>query len=354
MNIWTAVCFLFALCSHLFSYDVVCIGDALTDHSLFVSDNLLTDVGVEKGSTRLVTQEEFDLLLQSLDAPIKILSGGSSGNTAKGLGKLKAKVALITKSGDDFSGQFVRSVMKANDVDVYAQSIPDTTTARVACLISENGQRSFLFCPGSFGSLTPKDLDEAAISKSKIVHIEGYSLRTKPVLEKAIALAHKYNSLFSIDLGTYVLVRENREYIISHILDHVDILIGNTDEMASLFGSEDEIHRNLLDRSLKLPKSISIFLKGPDGCVIYHNGTLLEIPTEQVPVVDTTGAGDLFSSGFLYGHIQGWSLKESALLGNRLGGLVVSEIGSEIPNDRWMQVHREFNIETKEQLSFTK
>lgn len=326
-----------ALFSPIFGSEILCIGNALVDTFAFVSDEELAKTGVEKGGEASVSTRFFDNQIFSLSTEAKRLTGGSAANTAKGLGQLGGSVSLLARTGDDEAGALVRLIMKENGVHLCSTQCPGTTS-RVLCLITPDGQRSFLFCGGTAGKASPCELDEAEYKEACIVHHDGYILRNKPLLEASLALASKWHVRTSLDLGAFSLVREHRNYILEEILPHIDILIGNSDEMHALLGSDQEIENALVKR-----RSLSVFLKGPEGCRLYLNGRAFDVSTVPQKALDTTGAGDLFTSGFLYGLSKGWSLEDASLLGHRLAGTVILHVGAAIPSDAWGAIRHELN-----------
>jgi len=314
--------------------DVICIGNALVDTFALVSEGEIAKAGVEKGGDASVTRLFFDREIQSLATEPQRFTGGSAANTAKGLGRLGCSVSLLARTGDDDAGLFVQSLMEKNGVRLCSLPHPGTTS-RVLCLITPDGQRSFLFCGGTSGVVSPVDLNEADVRQTKIVHHDGYILRNKSLLETSLSLCKRWHVLASMDLGAFSLVREHKAYLLKKILPQIDILIGNSDEMHTLFGSDQEIDTALLNR-----QAISVFLRGVEGCRIYKNGRVIDIPTMPQRAIDSTGAGDLFASGFLYGLIRGWSLEKSATLGHKLAGRVILHLGAEIPSSEWPEIRK--------------
>ena len=325
------------LFSSIFGSDILCVGNALVDTFAFVSDEEVAKTGVEKGGEAPVATHFFDGRLRALSTEAKRLTGGSAANTAKGLGRLGSSVSLLAQTGDDEAGALVQSIMREHGVHLCGAP-RQGTTSRVLCLITPDGQRSFLFCGGTAGSVSPLELEEREYKDAKVVHHDGYILRNKPLLEASLTLAKKWRARTSLDLGSFSLVRAHKTYILEEILPHIDILIGNSDEMHALLGSEQEIEAALLKR-----KALSVFLKGPDGCRLYHNGRAIDVPTMPRTALDTTGAGDLFTSGFLHGLVQGWGLEESAVLGHRLAGTVILHVGAEIPSCSWHTITQELS-----------
>jgi sugar/nucleoside kinase (ribokinase family) len=316
----------------------VCIGSSIVDYTVFVTDEWLKSSDVEKGGLIQVSSTQFNETLCSFKYSPIVKTGGSAGIAVKGLGHLGSDVAFLSRYGDDEEGRFFRSTLLENKVQLYGP-ILHGETPRVLCLITPDGQRSFFFCSGDHGTPSAHDLTEEPFQDAHIVHCEGYTLRNKPLLEKIIQIAQKHNVKISFDLGSFIPVRDNREYIKQTIIPSLDILIGNEDEMTALFGSDSE-----RDYSLKNLPCLSVVLKGKEGCFITYNKEMFHFDTKPVLPIDTTGAGDMFTSGLLFGLTQGWPLEKCAALANRLGSTVVENIGGEIPEEQWLDIKKEYSL----------
>lgn len=327
--------------------DILCIGSSIVDHIVFVTDDWFNqkseEWGLEKGGVLSISLDEFESILHSLSflniSPPLIKAGGSAATTAKGLAQLGCEVAFLSRSGKDENSRFLRFVLQKNGAQVYGPQLPGRTS-QVLCLITPDRERSFLF-QGDKINGTPKteDLEEALLKSAQSIHIEGYTVRNKELLMTTIEIAQKYKIKISMDLGSFVLVQENREFLRREILENIDILFGNRKEMLALFGTERAI-----DQGLKSLSSLSLALKGPEGCSVYWKGKKIHFCTDKVEVIDTSGGSDLFASGLLFGLIKEWSLEKSVTLANYIGGAVITVVGPELSEEQWMNAKKKFNV----------
>lgn len=320
--------------------DVVTIGSTLLDSIYLVSDAFLNDLKLEKGTVCEFTQEQLSFHLMKLTPSIKVLSGGSAANTAKGLGKLQAKTIFLSRSGNDEVAQLAKESISQSNVHLQITEVQGPT-AQVTCLITPDSQRSFFFTAGVAGTPAIEDLDASTISSAKIVHHEGYNVRSPAFFRHACQQTKELGALCSLDLGSFALVRANRKLFQTIIQEHVDILFGNIEEMLALYETEASLEQMLLNRS-----GISVVLRGKKGCAVYVNGKKYKYTTTAISSIDTTGAGDLFIAGFLYGITHNWAVDESAQLGNRLGGEITQWLGGEIPNEAWEHINERYPLLT--------
>lgn len=309
--------------------DIVCVGGSLIDYTLFISEKELSTLEVKKGGVRTISTEKFEEILQpllhssSLNKP-HIDTGGSAGIVAKTLGMLGAKVTFVSRSGTDENGTLFRKTLTKQHVSLSTTIIPGTT-GRVLCCITPDGERSFLFSSGSTGIVQVEDLPKNLFQKTKLVHIEGYTIRNKVLLEELIKRATKEHVPISYDLGCFILVQDHKQYLLEHVLPYIDILIGNESEMYALFGSLQG-----MEEQTKPFSCLTVMLEGENGCSIFENGIRTCYPTKMVQAIDSTGAGDCFTAGFLFGWSSAWPLAKSIAFGQQLGMTIVSKIGTDL------------------------
>lgn len=320
------------LCDMTRPVDVVTVGSTLLDSIHLVSDEFLSQAKLEKGTVCEISQDQLTKYRASLHPSVKVLSGGSAANSAKGLGKLGAKVVFVSRSGSDQAASIAKESISKSNVELKIAEVSGAT-AQVTCLITPDGQRSFFFTPGNAGTPTVDDLNPSLFASAKVIHHEGYNIRSPEFFRQACQLSKEQGALCSLDLGSFALVRENREVFLKTIDQYVDILFGNADEMLALYESESALETALLHRN-----GISVVLLGKKGCIVYCNGHKFTYQTDSLSSVDTTGAGDLFVAGFIYGITHNFSLENCARLGNWLGGEIVLWLGGEIPNEAWSQL----------------
>jgi len=317
--------FLFLLArSFAAEYEALCIGAPIIDILLNVDDAFLETLPGKKGGSMLVDWQTFSEITGKGEPTLA--AGGSGANTAKGLARLGHKTALCGKIGSDKPGEFFAGSMKRCGVIplFYKGTRP---TARVACLITPDGQRTMRSFPGAGNDLSGEELKGEAFKGVRLVHIEGYALYNDRLTEEAMRLAKEAGCTVSFDLASHELVSLFRERLASLIPRYVDILFANGEEAQLFTGLEPKAACEKLSALCE----IAVVSIGKKGCWVGSKGKTFLCPTTPARLVDSTGAGDLFASGFLHGYLEGKNLEECARLGNRLGGAVVEVVGTELP-----------------------
>lgn len=302
--------------------DVVGIGNAIVDLIDNTDDGFLTRHGMAKGGMALIDEDQAEAIYAAM-GPAIALSGGSAGNTIAGLASLGAKCGYIGKVKDDQLGQVFRHDITAAGV---AFPTPSTTegpaTARCLILVTPDAQRTMNTFLGACVNLHPEDIDEALISSAKVTYLEGYLYdppHAQQAFHKAAAVARAAGRKVSLSLSDSFCVMRHRDAFL-HLLRSVDILFANEGELCSLFETED------FDAAVELCRGqvpLAAVTRGAKGAVVISAFDTVEVAAAPVArIVDTTGAGDLFAAGFLYGFTRDLSLAECG----RLGALAAAEI----------------------------
>lgn len=195
-------------------------------------------------------------------------------------------------------------------------------------------QRTFLSFAGAGHSITTQDIDEDSFKNTRLVHIDGYMLENIPVVEKAMQCAKAQGALVSIDMGCLRIATMFSSEILRLLSTYADIAFANEDEIQALVGMPAA--EGCAELSHYCPTAVVLI--GKQGCWVGSKGTILHSPARKVKAIDTTGAGDLFAAGFLHGYLKGYAIDDCAWLGNLLGGTVVSVLGAEIPEDKWVVI----------------
>ncbi len=305
--------------------DVTGIGNAIVDVIALVDDSFLEDMHIPKGSMTLIDASRANSLYATLNSPLK-RSGGSAANTIFGLAKMGATTAFVGKVNDDELGSiFSRDIRAAGisfDVDVVEGGAP---TATCIVLVTPDAQRSMNTHLGASSNLRPTDIPDEKIKQSKILYLEGYLWdrpNAKAAFLKASELASKADTKVALTLSDPFCVDRHREDFLKLIKNHVGILFANEEELLSLYQVTDlqnAIVCGYLDCDL-----LAITC-GAKGSIIASNREQMKLEAEQTQsVVDTTGAGDLFAAGFLFGFTIGM---DSRLCG-QLGSIAAAEINS--------------------------
>lgn len=318
--------------------EVLGIGAPMIDLILHVDDAFLDEhIPGNKGGGCRPGWERFSKILEEAPGGGPFLAtGGSCSNTIKGLASLGISTSLFGKRGNDAMGEFF--VSKITPLGIHPHLIvSDTPTAQVMCLVTPDKNRTFVVFPGAGDEVSSEDLSDHYFDGIRHLHIDGYMLYTGPIVEEAMQRAKAQGATISFDLATYHVVNRFHDRIVSLLEKYVDIVFANRDEAQALVGAVDE---EACQRMLTYCPTV-VILAGPDGCITgsQQEGIVKE-PTTKVSVVDTTGAGDLFASGFLFGFLTGQPLQQCARLGNLLGTTVVTVDGAEIPPEKWEMIRR--------------
>ncbi len=306
--------------------DVIGLGNALMDLLIEVDDRHLLELNLKKGEFHLVDAVKAQQLLQKIkeqELKMEIVPGGSAANTLKGIALLGGGAILCGKVGKDEHGEMYVQQMNGQGV-ISRINKHNSTTGHCVTFITPDTERTFSVHLGAALELYPEDILEEDIAKSKIMHLEGYQLegKTKETVLQAISLAKKHDTLISIDLADPGVVRRNKEFF-QKLLSDVDIVFVNEKEAREFTGLEEEDAARELANSCK----IAVVKVGEKGSYICRGKELVKIGIVKAKAIDTTGAGDSYAAGFLYGYCNKWSLESSGKLGALLAAKVVEQKG---------------------------
>ncbi len=328
------------------------MGNALVDIMIpLESDNILELLALPKGSMQLVDMERSNVVLAALKDYQKSLSaGGSAANTIHGLAMLGAQTGYLGVVGEDeLGGFFVRDLIQAGVDPHMIHSRQET--GRAVALVTPDSERTFATFLGAAIELAAVHLeprilndklqmtnDQSSIFKGySYFHIEGYLVQNHELIRRAVELAQENGLIVSLDMASYNVVEANKDFLLSIINDYVDIVFANEDEARALTGLEPE------EALLKLSEMVDIAVvkTGSSGSLVKSGSDIFTIGIIEVTPVDTTGAGDLYASGFLYGHSNGMPIQKCGELGSVLAGNVIEFIGSKMPAERWEKIRAE-------------
>jgi len=305
------------------SLDVVGIGNAIVDVLAHADDAFIAGQGLAKGGMTLIDPDRADALYAAMGPGIE-MSGGSAGNTMAGIASLGGTGAYVGKVRDDFLGKVFRHDITAIGVRF---STPDATdgpgTARCLILVTPDAQRTMCTYLGACVALGPDDVDEELIAKAQVTYLEGYLFdppQAKAAFRKAAAAAHAAGRKVSLSLSDPFCVNRHRDEFLDLVAGHVDILFANEAEICALYRTDDF---EKAAAAVRGHCEIAALTRSEKGSVVVTGSDTHVVPAAPVArVVDTTGAGDLYASGFLYGLTHGRDLPGCA----RLGGLCAAEI----------------------------
>ena len=314
-------------------YDCLFVGNAIVDILADVSFEFMNDQGIEPGSWRPVEKEEIEKL-QTIIPDNKVASGGSAANSAVGFSFLGGSSAFIGRVKNDALG--IEYIKDMDDAGVKFTSNPSETgldTGRCLVYVTPDAQRSMRTYLGAASQLSPDEVNEESIANSAIVYVEGYLWDedlAKSSCKKALELAKKNNIQTALSLSDSFCVDKWHEEILD-LTKNVDIVFGNEDEFKALFKTE------ILSDAISASRSqlkLSIITRGHNGSIVISDSQTDEVvayPPDKL--VDTTGAGDLYAAGFLYGLSNNMRHHECANLGTYLSSRVISVLGPRTEKD---------------------
>ena len=316
-------------------YDVIAIGNAIVDVMAPCSDADIARLGLAKGGMTLVDTARAHALYEAM-GPAREISGGSAANTLAGLAALGAKCAFIGQVADDQLGEVFAHDIRAGGI-AYATPARagDPPTARCLIFVTPDGQRTMNTYLGASQFLPSAQVDEAAIADAAVLYLEGYLWdpeEPRAAMRRAIAAARNAGRKVAFTLSdSFVIARHGDDFRALIEAGEIDILFANEHELAALTGIED-FHEGITHLGGKVPTVV--ITRSEKGAYAIAGGEHAEVAAEPVAqVVDTTGAGDLFAAGFLFGLARGRSLGECLKLGAICAAEIISHYGARPETD---------------------
>ena len=309
-------------------------GNALVDVLVQVSDEyVLQEMGLPKGAMTLLSKEAFEQTRTRLSAMHTTLAtGGSACNTMLALGKLGAQPGLIGSIGNDTYGDFFSQNCRQHGIipHLLRQICP---TGVASTFITPDGERTFGTFLGAASKLAPEAVCADWFTGYDYLYLEGYLIPNRPLMEHLLTLAHQHKMTICLDLASFNLVEAERDYLERLLSDHVDIVFANKEEALAFCGS-DTLRTALEELAARC--DIAVVKTGEDGAMARMGDTVVHQPAHPVrAVTDTTGAGDYFAAGFLWGHACGNSIAECLRKGTMLAAHVIEEVGTTLPAGTW-------------------
>ena len=315
-------------------FDVTAIGNAIVDVLAKADDALLAEHKLPKGGMSLIDAPTAERLYAIMGPGVEA-SGGSAANTIAGIAALGGKTAYIGKVADDQLGSVfthdIRAVGVAYNTPPLKGGLP---TARCLIFVTPDAQRTMQTFLGATSQLGPEDVDMDAITSSKVLYLEGYlwdQPRAKTAMREAAIQAKKAGVKVSLTLSDSFCVARFRDEFKELITNHVDILFANESEILSLYEVTD------FDAALQRVRKdaeIAALTRSEKGSVVVNGDQVHVIDAVKgVRVVDTTGAGDAYAGGFLYGYTQGYDLATCGKLGGVMAAEVISHMGPRVEAD---------------------
>ena len=316
---------------------VLGLGNALVDVLISIeNDDILKKLNLPRGSMQLVDEHFLNLATENTKGlKQNIAAGGSAANTINGLANLGVSCSFIGKIGTDKYGEYYHDDMVRNKIEPILLK-GKAQTGRATVFISKDSERTFGTYLGAAIEMVPEELTSNLFDGYNIFHIEGYLVQNHDLIRKAMELAHKQGVKVSLDLASYNVVEANKEFLHEMIDKYVDILFANEEEAKAFTGKtpQESLHEfaSLVD--------VAVVKLGSKGSIIKSKGKEASVGVIKVKSVDTTGAGDLYAAGFLYGLAKNLSLEQSGRIGAILSGKVIEYIGPKMDDKTWNEIHK--------------
>ncbi len=311
-------------------------GNAICDIICQVEDEFLAKHQLAKASMQLCDDQKSAAILADLASDEKLIaSGGSAANTANYLSAYGLEVGFIGNVADGFYGRKFKTDLDKNNINFFnTHQEDDAVSAKSVILVTPDGERTMCTSLGCAATLHQSQLDLTALAQADLFYIEGYLWDQQGTNQLILALCQQVkasggNNVFS--LADAFCVKRHLEDFKKLCVEHIDIVFGNESEFQALFAKEVLDQKALEEIQAVLPElnvELMIITLSGAGVVLITEQRIITVATTKLQAVDTTGAGDSFAAGFLYGYLQEMSLKDAAKLGNYLAGQVIMNLGA--------------------------
>ena len=304
------------------------IGNAIVDVICKVDENFIIQNNLTKSTMKLIFDEnEFKKLLTNLKIE-KTVSGGSVANSIVGISQLGNKVGFIGKvSDDDLGGKYEEGLKKENVEYFYSKKKEELPTGTCLILVTPDSERTMCTFLGTAGKINENDVSSDAIKKSELIFLEGYLWdegEPKKAFDKAINNANKV----AMSLSDQFCVDRHKPHFLDLVKNKLDITFANEQEITSLIDAKN--FDDVINFSKQLGKLI-VLTRGENGAIAIKGDEVFECGVQKnLKIIDLTGAGDLFAAGFLHGHVNNLSTKESLEKGTEMSSKVIQQIGARL------------------------
>lgn len=308
------------------------LGNALVDiMTELEDDSFLERFHLPRGSMQLVDRSLSDSILKAASRlRLTLASGGSAANTIHGLAMMGCPTGFIGKIGHDDYGRFFHDDLVRNHIRPHL-TYSKNETGRVVALVSPDTERTFATCLGAAMELSAGDLKDEVLKGYGYIHIEGYMVQNQDLMMQAVKLASQHGLTISLDLASYNVVDENVAFLHGIIRDYVDIVFANKEEAKAYTGQGPDDALSAMATEC----NIAVVKLGEMGSLVRHQGQTFRIEGFKINPVDTTGAGDLYAAGFLYGMVNGFDIKRCGRVASILAAKVIEVTGARMTSEKW-------------------
>lgn len=312
------------------------IGSALVDLLAQIpNEQILNELNLPKGGMTYVDAETSVKIGERLaEYGSQKASGGSAANTMSGLAQLGIEAGFLSKVGKDDIGQFFEKQMTESHVKPLMLK-SETPSGRVQAIVTPDGERTFATCLGAAAELCADDIKPELFKGWDILYVEGYLVANHNMLDKAVKTAKEAGLKIAIDMASYNVVEESRDYFMQLIENHVDYVFANEQEAFALTGMEPLQALDFIASRCE----IAVVKVGSKGAYIKRGNEMVTVAPMNAKVIDTNGAGDMWAAGFMAGLVQGKDLKTCGMMGGILAANVIEVLGTKMDGLRWEKIH---------------
>lgn len=316
------------------------MGNALTDILLQIdNDDVLLTLNLMKGGMQLINTERSDEISKAVSHfSKKMATGGSASNTINGITRLGMNAGFVGKVGKDEVGLFFTNDSQNNGVVPHLLQ-SETPSGHCTVLVSPDSERTLCTYLGAACELVAADLKPEMFQGYDIFHIEGYLVQNHDLIRTAVQMAKQTGLRVSIDLASYNVVEENLDFLHEIVAKYVDIVFANEDEARAFTGKEPQDALNEIAERCE----IAVVKIGKDGSYIKSGNETVLVEPRLANCIDTTGAGDLYAAGFLFGLANNYSLEVCGKIGSLVSGNVVEVLGAKMEDEVWEKIHSEIS-----------
>jgi sugar/nucleoside kinase (ribokinase family) len=319
-------------------YDILGIDNAAVDLFYFVDDKFIQDLGVTKNQMTVVDTETFNKISELGDETI--IAGGSVANSIRALALLGAKSSFVGKLVNDKYGRFYMEDMEQHGIDfccnIKPLKEPVNYTTTVSILVTSDAKRTMCTHRGASAFISDKDIDEEVVKNSKFLYFGGYVWEEEDCIRnlyKAVAIARQNGNKVVMNPSSSYCINRFRDDFWELINNYLDVFICNEDELMSLLQEDsfDTALAKIEEFLIRKPNLIFAITREEKNVIVFHEGKTISVQTEDINrehLLDTTGAGDSFSAGFIYGLINNYSLEKCAKIGNFIASLIIQKVGA--------------------------
>ena len=317
---------------------VLGLGNALVDLIFQIDDDqILKKFSLPKGSMTLVDSKKAKKILKVTEGlQYQIAAGGSASNTIDGLAKLGIQSGYIGKIGKDRYGDLFEKELVSRHIHpnlLYGKN----PTGTAITLLSKDAERTFATYLGAAVEMEADELNDHQFTGYSFFHIEGYLVQNHDLILKAVNLAKKAGLTISIDMASFTTVDANKDFLLDIVKNYVNIVFANEEEARSFTGENPKKAARIISEYC----DIAVVKIGEEGSIIHEGLRSIIVPGIKADLKDTTGAGDLYAAGFLYGLSNGYDLELCGKIGSILGGKVIEVYGARLKDQSWIDIKGE-------------